>query len=123
VIAARSTDTVHTDAYAINWPPRSPVRVIATPETDALAGRLWGHDDGSFPREAIAEEEGRPIYLYSTDSPLRSMTGRLERLAFFAGQVAGQIERREPAAQIISRIMREAEEVLRRFEMPEALKR
>lgn len=122
VIAARSTDTVHTDAYAINWPPRSPVRVIATPETDALAGKLWGYDDASFPREAIAEEEGRPIYLHSTDSPLRSMTGRLERLAFFAGQVAGQIERREPAAQIIRRIMREAEDVLRRLETAEAVK-
>lgn len=123
VIAARSTDTVHTDAYAINWPPNSPVRVIATPETDALGGRLWGHDDGSFPREAIAEEEGRPIYLYSTDSPLRSMTGTLERLAFFAGQVAGQIETREPAAGIIDRIMREAEDVLRRFETAGSLRR
>ena len=115
VIAARSSDTVHTDAYAINWPPNSPVRVIASPETDRLGGNLWGHDAGHIAREVIAEEEGRPIYLYSTDSPLRSMTGSLDRLAFFAGQVAGQIERRQPARDIVANIVREAEATLERL--------
>ena len=115
VIAARSTDTVHTDAYAINWPPNSPVRVIASPETDRLGLNLWGHDENHLAREPIAEEEGRPIYLYSTDSPLRSMTGALERLAFFAGQVAGQIERRQPARDIIANMVREAEATLQRL--------
>jgi nitronate monooxygenase len=116
VIAATSHDTVHTDAYAINWPPDSPVRVIASPETERLGRNHWGHVGENIPREVIAEEEGRPIYLYSTDSPLRSMTGSLERLAFFAGQVVGQITRREPAADIVAAMVRDATEILGRLE-------
>jgi len=115
VIAASSRDTVHTDAYAINWPPDSPVRVIASPETARLGRDLWGHLDENIPREAIAEEEGRPIYLYSTDSPLKSMTGALERLAFFAGQVTGQITRREPARDIVAAMVRDATAILARL--------
>jgi len=115
VIAAGSADTVHTDAYAINWPPHAPVRVLASPETERLGRNLWGHEAGSIPREVIAEEEGRPIYLYSTDSALRSMTGSLERLAFYAGQVAGQIGRRRPAREIVEDMVREAAAVLERL--------
>ena len=115
IIAAKSDDTVHTDAFAINWPPRSPVRVIASPETEALGGRLWGYDEDAIPKEVIAEEEGRPVYLYSTDSPLENMTGTLDRLAFYAGQVAGQIERTEPAADIVTRIVKDASDILARL--------
>ena len=115
VIAAGSADTVHTDAYAINWPPHAPVRVLASPETERLGRNLWGHEAGSIPREVIAEEEGRPIYLYSTDSALRSMTGSLERLALYAGQVAGQIGRRRPAREIVEDMVREAAAVLERL--------
>jgi nitronate monooxygenase len=116
VIKATSRETVHTDAYAINWPPDSPVRVIVGPETERLGRNLWGHVGEDIPMEVIAEEEGRPIYLYSTDSPLRSMTGSLERLAFFAGQVAGQITRRESAADIVAAMVREATDILDRLE-------
>lgn len=115
VVAAASTETVHTDAFAINWPPSSPVRVIATPETDALGLALWGHSADHIPRQVIAEEEGRPIFLYSTDSPLKSMTGSLDRLAFFAGQVAGQIHKRQPARDIIEAMVRDAEAILQRL--------
>ena len=116
VIEATSRETVHTDAYAINWPPDSPVRVIVSPETERLGQNLWGHIGEDIPKEVIAEEDGRPIYLYSTDSPLRSMTGSLERLAFFAGQVAGQITRRESAADIVAAMVREATDILERLE-------
>ena len=40
----------------------------------------------------IGDEEGRPIYLFSTNSPLRSMTGDFEAMALYAGQGAWQIE-------------------------------
>ncbi|WP_146600723.1 NAD(P)H-dependent flavin oxidoreductase [Novipirellula aureliae] len=30
IVQAQPTDTIHTDAFAINWPPHSPVRVIKT---------------------------------------------------------------------------------------------
>jgi nitronate monooxygenase len=115
VIAASSADTVHTDAFAINWPPNSPVRVLKSAETQALGHKLWGHAAEHLPRVLIAEEEGRPIYLYSTDSPLRSMTGDLGRLALFAGQVAGQVSVRRPAAAILSSMVEDAEATLRRL--------
>lgn len=112
IVAANSQDTVHTDAFAINWPPNSPVRVIASSETDRLGCNLWGYRGEAITREVIAEEEGRPIYLYSTDSPLKSMTGDLERLALFAGQVTGQINRVEPAGDIVTTMVRDAMTIL-----------
>ena len=109
---ANSEQTVHTDAYAINWPKGSAVRVIENQMTRNLGTHLFGHDPTDMKRDIVAEEDGRPIYLWSTDSPLRSMTGDLERLAMFAGQVTGQIDRVESAEIRIKTIISEAHEVL-----------
>ena len=68
------------------------MRVIANSLTNELGQRLLGHRPEDIFREAIANENGRPIYKFSTDSPLRITTGDLECLALFAGQVAGAIE-------------------------------
>lgn len=92
IVRAKSEDTVYTDAFTLNWPPDSPVRVIANSLTSELGQRLLGHRPEDIFREAIANESGRPIYKFSTDSPLRITTGDLECLALFAGQVAGAIE-------------------------------
>ncbi|MBL9055834.1 MAG: nitronate monooxygenase, partial [Rhodobacteraceae bacterium] len=43
VLAAMAEDTVHTDIYALNWPPNTPVRVIRNSVTDAIGHRLMGH--------------------------------------------------------------------------------
>lgn len=112
VTQASSEQTVHTDAYAINWPKGSPVRVIGNQMTEGLGTQLFGHDPADIKRDRIAEEEGRPIYLWSTDSPLQSMTGELDRLAMFAGQVSGQIDHIETAEMRVRSIIREAREVL-----------
>ena len=92
IVRAKSEDTVYTDAFTLNWPPDSPVRVIANSLTSELGQRLLGHRPEDIFREAIANESGRPIYKFSTDSPLRITMGDLECLALFAGQVAGAIE-------------------------------
>jgi nitronate monooxygenase len=105
VVRAKSEDTVYTDAFAINWPPNSPVRVIANSLTDELGQRFLGHDPEDILREAIADEEGRPIFKFSTDSPLRTTTGNLERLALFAGQVVGEIETIPSSAALMSEIV------------------
>jgi nitronate monooxygenase len=115
ILEAASDETVHSDIFAINWPPRSPVRTLRNSVTDAHAGDLLGHSPDEFPREPIAEEEGRPIYRYSTDSPLRSMTGALEPLAPYAGQVCGMIKAEWPAGEVVRSVVREAEETLRRL--------
>lgn len=113
VVQAASSQAVHTDLFAINWPPNSPVRVIANSLVEAAGTRLHGYQPGDFAREPVAEEDGRPIYRYSTDSPLRSTSGDLETLALFAGQIAGSIETIADAGTVIADIVRDAEAILR----------
>ena len=116
VIRAKSEDAVYTDAFAINWPPNSPVRVIANRLTDELGQFLLGHEPENMPREAIADEDGRPIYKFSTDSPLRTTTGNLECLALFAGQIAGAIETIPSAGGRVGEIVSAARATLERLQ-------
>lgn len=116
IVEARSEDTLITDAFAINWPPHARVRVIGNSTTETLGGRLLGHDPRTMERVAIADEEGRPIYRFSTDSPLRSMTGSLEPLALYAGEIAGSITSVPTAGELVERIAKEAEAVLDRLQ-------
>lgn len=115
IIKAGVADTVHTDAFAINWPKNSPVRVIANEMTDSLGTQLFGYDPSKMDREEIANEDGRPIYKWSTDSPLRNMTGDLESLAHYYGQVAGLINQIETTESLISKIITQAENVLQKL--------
>lgn len=115
IVEARSDETVHTDVFAINWPPRSPVRTLRNSVTEAHRDDLLGHGPDDFPREQVAEEEGRPIFRYSTDSPLRSMTGEFEPLAAYAGQACGLVDTIRPAGEVVRAIAREAEAVLARL--------
>jgi nitronate monooxygenase len=116
VVQAKSDDTVYTDAFAVNWPPGSPVRVIANSLTEELGQRLLGHNPQDILREAIADEGGRPIYKFSTDSPLRITTGDLECMALFAGQVAGAIESIPIAGALVSAIVADARATLARLD-------
>lgn len=119
VVRAKSEDTVYTDAFAINWPPDSPVRVIANNLTNELGRCLLGHRAEDIPREAIADEDGRPIYRYSTDSPLRITMGDLENLALFAGQVVGAIETLPSAGARVGEIVSAARATLERLRRAE----
>ena len=110
---------MHTDAYIINWPKGSPVRVIANEMTGGLGHDLFGHDPDRIDRVQIAEEDGRPIYLWSTDSPLRSMTGDLNRLAMFAGQSAGLVDDLPSAAERIERIVGDARSAIAAMTTPD----
>jgi len=111
IVAAKAGDTVHTDLFAINWPPNSPVRVLRNSVTDE-AKALWGHHPDLLPRVVIGEEEGRPLYKFGTDSPLRSTTGDFEQMALYAGEGAALVSGVRPAAEIIATMMQEAERTL-----------
>lgn len=115
LLAAASEDTVYTDAFSINWPPNSPVRVLRNSVTDSLGDNLVGHDPDDLWCEQVATDDGRPIYRYSTDSPLRSTVGDIEELALFGGQCCGLVTTLVPAARRIADIMHEAEATLRRL--------
>ncbi len=116
VLAASAEDTVYTDAFALNWPPHAPVRVIRNSLTDALGPNLMGHHPDRLPREVIGADDGRPLLKYSTDSPLRTTTGDLEVMAAYAGQSAALIDDLPTAAERIATIMAEAEAALARLQ-------
>jgi nitronate monooxygenase len=120
LLTATSEDTVYTDAFSINWPPNSPVRVVRNAITDSLGSNLVGHDPDDLWCDQVATDAGRPIYRYSTDSPLRSTVGDIEELALFGGQCCGMVTTLVPAARRIAEIVREAEATLRRLGNPMA---
>jgi nitronate monooxygenase len=64
------------------------------------------------PKSVIGEEEGRPIYLFSTDSPLRSMTGDFEAMALYAGQGVDRIDAIIPVGDRLRAIVAEAKRLL-----------
>jgi nitronate monooxygenase len=111
ITAAKAGETVHTDLFAINWPPNSPVRVLRNSVTDE-AKTLWGHHPDTLPRVVIGDEEGRPLYKFGTDSPLRSTKGDLEQMALYAGEGAALVSAMRPAAEIIAMMMQDAQRTI-----------
>ncbi|MGO4395139.1 nitronate monooxygenase [Variovorax sp. M-6] len=103
IVAAREGDTRLTQAFHINWPPGARVRVLANEVTRGERG-----DPFTSPRTVIGEDAGRPIVLFSTDSPLRSTTGDLEAMALYAGEGAARIGTVEGAAQRLRAIALDA---------------
>ncbi len=86
LVDAAQDQTLLTTAFHINWPLDASVRVLENSVTRGDHG-----DPFQQGRTVIGEEEGRPIYLFSTDSPLRSMTGNFEAMALYAGQGVDRI--------------------------------
>jgi len=107
LLAASGGDTVLTEAFHVNWPPHARVRVLASDITSGQRG-----DPQAAERTVIGWEEGRPIYLFSTDSPLRSMTGDFGAMALYAGMGVGRVRKMQPAAAKLDAIVRQAEALL-----------
>jgi len=108
IVDAGPDSTVHTDIFAINWPPNSPVRVLQNSVTAAAGDKLWGYHPDKLPREVIAAEDGWPIYRYNTASPLKVTSGNLEAMALYAGDGAARVTGIRPAREIVERMMAEA---------------
>jgi len=100
-------DSILTNAFHINWPIGARVRVLPNCVTRGERG-----DPFSETRTIIGEEEGRPIYLFSTDSPLRSMTGDLDAMALYAGQGVGRVTAVVTAGERLRTIVAEATAIL-----------
>jgi len=107
IVAAKPGETVHTQDFHVNWPRGAYVRVLENSVTRRERG-----DPFSGHREAIGREGERTIWLFSTDSPLKDMTGDFEKMALYAGEASGTIEDIPTAAERIASIMAEAERLL-----------
>ncbi len=116
LVLAQAGDTILTEDFYINWPPHAAVRVLENSVTRREHGSPC---DGE--RIVIGEEDGRPIHLFSTDSPLRSMTGDYEAMALYAGMGVGGITAVEPAARRVARIAAETVQARRMAAPPQEL--
>jgi nitronate monooxygenase len=103
VVEAGTGDTVLTEDFHLNWPPHAAVRVLRNSVTEGRHG-----DPHTQPRQAIGEEAGRPIHLFSTDSPLSSMTGDFEAMALYAGLGVGRIHDLPPAGERVAQLLDQA---------------
>ena len=108
LVSGKAADTLLTEDFHVNWPPHAAVRVLPNAVTRGERG-----DPFTSAPQVIGEEEGRPIYLFSTDSPLRSMTGELETMALYAGKGIDRISAIVPAAERLRQIAEAAAAHLR----------
>ncbi len=106
VVQAGAEDTVYSEKFSINWPEKAPVRVLTNAVTDGIVVEHEGVKKARC-RE-IGQQDGKPIYLFSTDSPLRGATGALDLMPMYAGQSCAQIDSINSVAGRIGSILDEA---------------
>lgn len=112
LLAASADDTVCSQKFFRNWHYPAPVRVLENAVTrgdyDALHAR----------RETpvIASQDGGPVYLFSTDSPLRDGEGRLDDMPLYAGQSCGQFSTLTSAAERLQTLLAQASDCLQRLQ-------
>lgn len=110
IVAADRDTTIHTDRFPVNWPPNAPVRVLPNSVTRGERGLP------SESRIQIGEDAGKPIWLFSTDSPLRTTSGDLEAMPHYAGQAVAVISNCVGAGERLSQIVREAVQLLAQWQ-------
>ena len=114
IVAAKETDAVWSIGVFDNGFRDAPVRTLdnstlrrfraagsPSPETRPGEGELLG-----------AASDGAPIVRYDTAPPAADVSGDLEAMANYAGQSAGTIKKRQPAAAIVREVSQEAERIL-----------
>jgi nitronate monooxygenase len=103
IVDSKPGETIHTKAFHVHWPRGASVRVLPNSVTRGEHG-----DPFHAGRQIIGQDQGRPIYLFSTDSPLRHMKGDFEAMALYAGQGSGLITSIVAAAERLNAIVEEA---------------
>ena len=117
LLAARETDTVHTDLFDVGWPD-APHRVLRNSTLAAwnAAGRP---PSGDRPGEGeiVANTPRSPILRYASATPGPDTQGDIEALSLWAGQGVAQLVRIMPAADVVLEIAAEARSAI--FELAE----
>ena len=115
IIAARETDTVHTELFDLGW-PNAPHRVLRNSTYDLwdAAGRP---PSGQRPGESevVARQLDGAALLRYDDSPASpGAIGEIEATCLYAGQSAGLVHDIVSAGELVRRIGAEAEAALAR---------
>jgi nitronate monooxygenase len=113
VVAARETDAVwSTGVFDAGW--TAPVRTL-----DNTTLQRWREagsaGSGARPGEGdivARRADGSAVVRYDYAPPVVGMSGDLEAMANHAGQSAGVIRKRQPAADIVREVAEEAERIL-----------
>jgi NAD(P)H-dependent flavin oxidoreductase YrpB (nitropropane dioxygenase family) len=115
IVAARETDTVHTELFDLDW-PKAPHRVLRNSTYDRwdAAGRPpSGRRPGEG--EVVAQQrDGAALLRYSDNSPKPGASGEIEATCLYAGQSAALVHDVVPASALVRRIVAEAEAALAR---------
>jgi NAD(P)H-dependent flavin oxidoreductase YrpB (nitropropane dioxygenase family) len=97
LLAARAEDSVLTEAFSVLWPD-APHRVLrscidaARASTDEVVGEIdW------YGRRL-------PVPRLSVYAPTRETSGAIEAMALYAGRSVGDVDRVQPAAEIVAEI-------------------
>ncbi len=113
ILKASDSDTAYGTVFDVGWPD-APHRVLRNSTIDAWeqAGSL---PSGKRPGEdnIMGHAAKLPIARYSVMPPNRDVEGDIESMAMYAGQGAGLVNKTGPAAAIISKLVEDAEALLR----------
>jgi NAD(P)H-dependent flavin oxidoreductase YrpB (nitropropane dioxygenase family) len=110
LVAARETDTVHTELYDLEW-KKAPHRVIRNSTYDS-----WKAAGEPPPERRPGEGEavawlpdGSALARYSDDPPPPGTTGNIEATCLYAGQSTALIRDILPAGELVRRLVSETE--------------
>lgn len=117
IFNASENDTVHVEElFDVGW-PRAPHRILRNATVDAweAAGRP---PSGKRPGEGeiIAKSKSRgDIVRYRSYTPAADAEGDIDALSLWAGQGVALVTKRQPAADIVREIVKDAELILSRL--------
>jgi nitronate monooxygenase len=108
LLRAVGEDTVLTESFGLDWPD-APHRVLRCCLEAAEAA-----DEDTF---AVRDEGGRetPIERWDSAPPSTNVRGRVAAMALYAGEGVAAVQRVQPAAEIVSELVDEAETLLARL--------
>jgi nitronate monooxygenase len=108
LLRAVGEDTVLTESFGLDWPD-APHRVLrcCLEAAEAVA-------EDTF---AVRDEGGRetPIERWDSAPPSANVRGRVAAMALYAGEGVAAVQRVQPAAEIVSELVDEAETLLARL--------
>ena len=109
LLSASAADTIYTETFHVGWPPQSPHRV--------LRNSLTNGDSPPPGPVAHVHFDGRkiPVPTYGSMPPTVHTEGRTELMANYAGQGVGLIQEILPAADVVHRIVSQAESIIQRL--------
>lgn len=109
LLEARESDTVYTETFHVGWPPHSPHRALRNALTDGAVA-----PSGAVGRARVGDRTV-DVPAFAAATPTIHTEGQIELMANYAGQGVGLIDNVLPAAEILERIVSEAERIIRRL--------